>query len=51
MDLIGIPHRVVISDRGLGEGQLEYKYRRDQDAQSVPVAEMLEYLIQRVTNR
>ena len=51
MDLIGIPHRVVISDRGLGEGQLEYKYRRDQDAQSVPVAEMLEFLIQRVSNR
>jgi len=51
MDLIGIPHRVVISERGLGEGQLEYKYRRDQDAQSVPVAEMLEFLIQRITSR
>ena len=47
MDLIGIPHRVVISDRGLAEGQLEYKYRRDQDAQSVAVADMLEFLIQR----
>ena len=50
MDLIGIPHRVVISDRGLNEGQLEYKYRRDQDAESVPAAEMLEFLIQRATN-
>ena len=51
MDLIGIPHRVVISDRGLGEGQLEYKYRRDQDAQSVPVAEMLAFLVQRAGNK
>src|SRR5690606_37771844 len=40
MDLIGIPHRVVISDRGLADGQLEYKYRRDQDAQGVAAAEM-----------
>ncbi|MEZ2744479.1 proline--tRNA ligase [Halopseudomonas bauzanensis] len=47
MDLIGIPHRVVISDRGLAEGQLEYKYRRDQDARSVPAAEMLDFLIER----
>lgn len=47
MDLIGIPHRVVISDRGLAEGQLEYKYRRDQDAQQVPVTEMLQFLIER----
>lgn len=49
MDLIGIPHRVVISDRGLGEGQLEYKYRRDQEASSVATADMLEFLIQRIT--
>ncbi|PRB83879.1 proline--tRNA ligase [Pseudomonas sp. MYb185] len=47
MDLIGIPHRVVISDRGLAEGQLEYKYRRDQEASSVPVADMLDFLLQR----
>ncbi|MEH6386255.1 MULTISPECIES: proline--tRNA ligase [Pseudomonas] len=45
MDLIGIPHRVVISDRGLAEGQLEYKYRRDKDAQNLPVAEMHDFLL------
>jgi prolyl-tRNA synthetase len=28
-ELIGVPHRVVISDRGLKEGQLEYQHRRD----------------------
>ena len=48
MDLIGIPHRVVISDRGLAEGQLEYKYRRDQDAQGVAAAEMLGFLLERL---
>lgn len=47
MDLIGIPHRVVISDRGLAEGQLEYKYRRDQEASNVPAADMLDFLLQR----
>ena len=29
MELIGIPHRIVIGDRALAEGQLEYKGRRD----------------------
>ena len=48
MDLIGIPHRVVISDRGLAEGQLEYKYRRDQDATSVAADQMLNYLLERI---
>jgi prolyl-tRNA synthetase len=28
-DLIGIPHRIVVADRGLKEGQFEYKGRRD----------------------
>ncbi|WP_193073864.1 proline--tRNA ligase [Pseudomonas sp. FME51] len=51
MDLIGIPHRVVISDRGLADGQLEYKYRRDQDASSMPVADMLDFLIERTRNQ
>lgn len=31
MELIGIPHRVVIGDRGLANGELEYKGRRDAD--------------------
>ncbi|MBL0352990.1 MAG: proline--tRNA ligase [Dechloromonas sp.] len=29
MELIGIPHRIVIGERGLNEGKLEYKGRRD----------------------
>ena len=48
MDLIGIPHRVVISDRGLADGQLEYKYRRDSEAQSLAADRMLNFLVERV---
>lgn len=37
-ELIGVPHRVVISDRGLKEGQLEVQGRREAQASSLPVA-------------
>lgn len=47
MELIGIPHRLVVSDRGLAEGQLEYKHRRDTEAQSVPVNDILAFLAAR----
>ena len=43
-ELIGVPHRVVISDRGLKEGQLEYQHRRDSAATKVPAAEVLDFL-------
>ena len=39
MELIGIPHRVVISDRGLKAGTLEYKGRTDESSQDIPLAE------------
>lgn len=48
MDLIGIPHRVVISDRGLAEGQLEYKYRRAENAESVAADQMFDFLLKRI---
>jgi len=38
LDLIGIPHRVVIGDRGLAEGKVEYKARTDADSQDMPIA-------------
>ena len=44
MELIGIPHRVVVGERGLGEGKLEYKGRGDAEAQMVPLAEFGEFL-------
>lgn len=36
-DLIGIPHRIVIGDRGLEEQCLEYKHRRDESTQRIPL--------------
>jgi prolyl-tRNA synthetase len=36
---MGIPHRVVIGERGLKEGALEYQHRRDAQATKVPAAE------------
>jgi prolyl-tRNA synthetase len=38
-ELIGVPHRVVISDRGLKEGQVEYQHRRDTTATKVAASE------------
>jgi prolyl-tRNA synthetase len=38
-ELIGIPHRFVIGDRGLKEGVVEYQHRRDAAATKVPLAE------------
>ena len=40
MDLIGVPHRIVLSDRGLAAEHFEYKGRRDQDAQELPLADL-----------
>lgn len=47
-ELIGVPHRVVIGERGLKEGNLEYQGRRDTEASVVPAQEMLAYLLQKL---
>jgi len=49
MELIGIPHRVVVSDRGLAEGNLEYKSRAETEAQAVPLADILPFLKARIS--
>lgn len=41
MDLIGIPHRIVISDKTLAKGVVEYKRRSEPDAQLLPTQEIL----------
>jgi prolyl-tRNA synthetase len=43
-ELIGVPHRVVIGERGLKEGNLEYQGRRDTEATAVPVADALAFI-------
>ncbi|XXQ68749.1 proline--tRNA ligase [Neisseriaceae bacterium B1] len=40
-ELLGIPHRIVIGDRGLKEGVIEYAQRTDSEAQSVDVNEIV----------
>ncbi len=44
MELIGIPHRIVISDRSLDEGSLEYKGRRDTDKTDVPIDQIIAFM-------
>ncbi|SDS76055.1 proline--tRNA ligase [Pseudomonas oryzae] len=48
MELLGIPHRIVVSERGLAESVLEYKGRRDSEAQSVPLADIQAFLAARL---
>ena len=40
MDLIGIPHRIVLGDRGLAAGNAEYKGRRDEKPRDIPLGEV-----------
>jgi len=40
-DLIGIPHRLIISDRGLKNGVVEYKQRGDAAAEEVALSDAL----------
>ena len=41
LELIGIPHRIVIGERGLKDGMVEYKGRRDAEAQQVPLQDIV----------
>jgi prolyl-tRNA synthetase len=43
-ELIGVPHRVTIGDRGLKEGQVEYQHRRDASSTKVAVGDVLELI-------
>ena len=43
-ELIGIPHRLVISDRGLAAGELEYRHRRDTESRHLKREEALKLL-------
>ncbi|HEX6591766.1 MAG TPA: proline--tRNA ligase [Moraxellaceae bacterium] len=43
-ELIGIPHRLVVGEKGLDAGTLEYKGRRDEEACDVPHNEVLDFL-------
>lgn len=49
-ELIGVPHRIVVGDRGLKNGQLEYQGRRDEKATNIPVAEMADFIIGKINS-
>jgi prolyl-tRNA synthetase len=44
MELIGIPHRVVVGERGLDEGTVEYRHRRDSENRHLPLSELVDHL-------
>ena len=50
-ELIGVPHRVTIGDRGLKEGLVEYQGRRDAEAAKLPVSEIAATIIDRLKGR
>jgi prolyl-tRNA synthetase len=43
-ELVGVPHRVVLSDRGLKEGQVEYQGRRDAEATKLALTDLVAHL-------
>ena len=43
-DLMGIPHRLVIGERGLAEGNVEYKARVEADAKSIALVSVVEFM-------
>jgi prolyl-tRNA synthetase len=47
-ELMGIPHRIVVGDRGLESGTLEYKGRRDADKQEIPAGEVVSFLTNKI---
>ena len=49
MDLIGIPHRVVLSERGLAAGNAEYKGRRDEKPRELPLKDIVSFLKERLS--
>jgi prolyl-tRNA synthetase len=49
MELIGIPHRIVVGDKHLDDGQVEYKGRSDTEMQLISIDEVVPFLERRLT--
>ncbi len=47
-ELIGVPHRITVGDRGLKEGVVEVQHRRDTEARKVPVAQVVQDVLDRL---
>ena len=48
MDLIGVPHRIVLGERGLAAGTAEYKGRREEKPADVPLGGVVQFLKERL---
>jgi prolyl-tRNA synthetase len=48
-ELIGIPHRLVIGERGLGSGTLEYRHRAASESLDIPLEDPVGFIRQRLT--
>ena len=49
-ELMGIPHRIVIGERGLAAGNLEYRHRSATESTEIPAADPVGYIRQRLKN-
>lgn len=49
MDLIGIPHRLVVADRGVEKGMVEYKKRSDSESRDIPLETIVSYLQENIS--
>jgi prolyl-tRNA synthetase len=47
-ELVGIPHRVVVGERGLEAGKLEYRHRRAEAAEEFPAADAVAQILERL---
>jgi len=47
-ELLGIPHRLVVGERGLEAGKLEYRGRRDSESQEFPLDDALTFIRSRM---
>ncbi len=50
LELIGIPHRIVIGERGLKESMVEYKARRAAEAQQIPLKDIVKFVQSELCN-
>ncbi len=50
LELIGIPHRLVLSEKGLDAGVIEYKHRQGADSEDLPLDDLLEHLRERMAD-
>jgi prolyl-tRNA synthetase len=50
LELIGIPHRVTIGERGLKEEQVEYQARRDERPTPVPLSGIARFIVDRLAH-